>query len=546
MFRVSGIRTFILTVIQLLALLTAGGRTAIGQTTGPSSGEIRASLEALRTAGSARIGSDLLPWSAPLGEFYSRRNNAPVWTDATAAGLVRAIEDASLDGLDPAEYHQATLSSAAPARTASGAELEILRTDAFLRLVHDLGGGKLDESSLTAGRVLDTRIRPALLTDLERAVAVGDPRAALQMFRPTHYIYTGLLKELANYRRIAGAGAWSSIPAGQVIRPGTTDARVEAIRTRLVTLGDLPGEGNRRGSGLPSEVNLADDAFVAGVRSFQDRHGLNADGVIGPATLGEMNVTPEKRIEQLLINLERARWYTHGLPRTFVAVNIASAMAYLNRDGAVVWESRAIVGRPATSTPIFRATMTYIDLNPTWTVPRSINREILSEIGRDPGYMQRTGMRVIDSAGRPVSATREQILSYTAANFPWTFRQDAGPSNALGRIKLMFPNKYNVYLHDTPSRSLFDRDERTFSHGCVRLQDPVGLAVEVLGDAKWNRAAIQAAIDTGTTRTIRLGTPIEVLVLYWTAATTDQGVLRFHRDVYGRDPGVLQGLRKRS
>jgi murein L,D-transpeptidase YcbB/YkuD len=158
--------------------------------------------------------------------------------------------------------------------------------------------------------------------------------------------------------------------------------------------------------------------------------------------------------------------------------------------------------------------------------------------------MARTGMRVIDTAGRPITVDRDRLLSYGAGNFPWYFRQDPGPTNPLGRIKLMFPNRYNVYLHDTPARTLFDSEERTFSHGCVRLQDPVGLAVEVLNDREnWDRTDIQEAIDAGgETRTIPLSTPIEVLILYWTAATDESGEPRFHRDVYGRDDAVLRGL----
>ncbi len=291
---------------------------------------------------------------------------------------------------------------------------------------------------------------------------------------------------------------------------------------------------------------MADSAFIEGVRQFQRRHALNDDGIVGPATLAELNVTPERRIEQLRINLERARWYTPDLPGTFVAVNIAGAMAYMFRDSAEVWRSRAIVGRETTSTPVFRGMMTHMDLNPTWTVPPGIVGEVLASIRNDPGYMDRTGMRVINSAGRAMSITRSEILGYTATSFPYYFRQDAGPNNPLGLIKFLFPNRYNVYLHDTPARSLFDEEERLFSHGCVRLEDPFGLAEAILNDPdRWSREDVIAAIAADpATRTIRLETPLTVLVLYWTAATEEDGELHFHRDVYGRDASVLRGLER--
>jgi len=539
-------------VLAVLWIVLGTGRSdAVAQA--PSPEAIRAKLESLRASGTARFGDATLVWSETLGEFYSRRQYTAVWTDARAADLVRAIDDIVHDGLDPAEYHRTTLAShdgsgadgevnraraVAGVRPLDSAELELVRTDALLLLVHDLGGGKLNAENPSAGRDLSPRTRPTLLQDLERAASIASPNTAFTAVRPTHFIYTGLRAALAEYRRLDAQGEWRPIAPGPTIRPGNDDTRVAEIRERLMMFGDLPANA-------PAEAPAhADEAFVAAARNFQRRHSLNADGVIGPATLAELNVPPGQRIEQIRINLERARWYTRDLPRTFVAVNIAGAMAYLVRDGSVAWESRAIVGRVPTRTPIFRATMTYIDLNPTWTVPRSIVGEILADIRRDPDYMRRVGMRVIDGSGRPVAVDREQILRYGASDFPWVFRQDPGPANPLGRIKLMFPNRYNVYLHDTPSRTLFDLDQRLFSHGCVRLQDPVGLAVEVLSDEEnWNRAAIQEAIDAGgTTRTVPLATPIEVLVLYWTAATDEAGELRFHRDVYDRDAAVARGL----
>jgi murein L,D-transpeptidase YcbB/YkuD len=281
------------------------------------------------------------------------------------------------------------------------------------------------------------------------------------------------------------------------------------------------------------------------VRKFQHRHGLNDDGVVGRATLAEMNVPVETRIEQLRINLERARWVTHGLPDTFVAVNVAGARVYFLRAGQVVFESRAIVGKSYTRTPVFSAPMRYIDLNPTWTVPPGIVGEVLARVKKEPGYLAKEGMWVLHG-GRPVDPTAIDFSSYSARTFPYVFRQAPGPANPLGHIKFVFPNEHNVYLHDTPSRSLFEREERLFSHGCIRVENPLRLAELVLDDpVLWSRASIEAAISTGETRTIRLERPLPVLILYWTASTDLDGELHFYRDVYKRDAELLAALNRR-
>jgi L,D-transpeptidase YcbB len=249
------------------------------------------------------------------------------------------------------------------------------------------------------------------------------------------------------------------------------------------------------------------------------------------------------RIRQVRINLERARWVTHDLADTFVAVNIAGAIAYYVRGGDVVFETRVVVGSTSTRTPVFSAPLRYIDLNPTWTVPPGIVGEVLVSIRRDPGYLQRNGMRVLDRSGRALEPTRIDFSRYTARTFPYVFRQDPGPANALGRIKFMFPNPHNVYLHDTPARQLFDLEERLFSHGCIRVRDPLRLAELLLADTgAWSHVALEAAIATGRTRTITLPRPVPVLVLYWTASADLHGELHFYRDVYGRDAAVLAAL----
>jgi murein L,D-transpeptidase YcbB/YkuD len=243
------------------------------------------------------------------------------------------------------------------------------------------------------------------------------------------------------------------------------------------------------------------------------------------------------------INLERARWVTPELPDTVVVVNIAGAKVYLVERGSVVLERRVVVGTRYTRTPVFRAKMTHLELSPTWTVPASIVDEVLPLAARDPRYMSSHGMRLVDPSGDTVPSRGVDFARFTPADFPWTFRQDPGPLNPLGGIKFVFPNPHNVYLHDTPSRQLFEREVRLFSHGCIRVQDPLALAELLLADPiAWSREAIEAAIAQGETRVVPLPRPVEVVIQYWTASVDEVGVLHFYRDVYGRDAALLNAL----
>jgi murein L,D-transpeptidase YcbB/YkuD len=321
-----------------------------------------------------------------------------------------------------------------------------------------------------------------------------------------------------------------------MMRRDSIDDRVPLLRARLALEGDYTG---------PAEdtSRVYDAALEAAVRSFQHRHGLNEDGLVERATLAALAVPIENRIDQLRVNLERARWVAHELPTEFVAVNIAGARVYLLRGDSIAFETRAVVGADATRTPVFAADMRYVVLNPTWTVPRSIVGEILDLIRSDPEYLRREGLRLFDPSGEEVDAVAVDLTRYAAVDFPYVFRQDPGPANALGRIKLMLPNPHHVYLHDTPSRALFMREERLFSHGCIRIQDPLGLTELVLGDLEtWNRETLETAIATGETRTIPLARPVPVFVLYWTAGVDVRGTPHFYADVYGRDAGVLAAL----
>ena len=327
------------------------------------------------------------------------------------------------------------------------------------------------------------------------------------------------------------------VPAGQTLRPGGSDSRVPIIASRLAVTGDLDPDIAR------VATERYDDAIEEGVRRFQARHGLDADGIIGAGTLGAMNVPAEARVRQLEINLERARWVFDDLSDNFILVNIAGFRAYVIRDRQVVWQSRVQVGKPFQKTPVFRDEMKYLVFNPTWTVPFSIaTRDLLPQIQANPGILSTRGFDVRDSSGRNVDPANVDWSALSRRRFPYTLVQRPGPNNALGRVKFMFPNEHAVYLHDTPSKHLFDRAGRAFSAGCIRVEHPFELAEILLGPDGWNQKRFEDVLATGKETTVFLSKPLPVLLLYWTAQVGADGEILFLPDIYERDDAIADAL----
>ncbi|HEX6306630.1 MAG TPA: L,D-transpeptidase family protein [Longimicrobiales bacterium] len=520
------------TRLTLLFLLLAGSTA----TTTSVTQEVRAVIEEVRATGGLEVAGVRVPVPQPVVRVYDRAGYEPLWTSREdVRELARFLAGLERDGLDPQEYHPELISRDTALSAADRARVDVLRTTALLRAAYHLRYGRVDSETREPNESLG---RPIGGDDAPGALAALLPphggRVEWDAVRPANFVYAGLVEALAGLRSAAAQGGWPTISDGPSLRAGMADGRVPALHRRLELAGDLR-------TAVPYTTRF-DAVLDSAVRRFQHRHGLNPDGVVGPATRAELNVPVERRIDQVRLNLERARWISPTLRDEFVAVNAAGALVYLVRGGHVVFEARAIVGAQYTRTPIFTATMQTIELNPSWTVPPGIVGEILSAVRRDPDYLRKNDIRVIDSRGRTIPAAGIDFGRYTSSTFPWTFRQDPGADNPLGRIKFLFPNRYNVYLHDTPARYLFERERRTFSHGCIRVQDPLVLAELVLDDARWTAATLRAAIETGSTRTLALTEPLQVLVLYWTASADRHGELHFYRDVYDRDAALLAAL----
>jgi len=487
-----------------------------------------------------------------VARYYESQQFLPKWREPTRLDLlIASLADMDDDGLDPADYHievlqayRDELRATRVLQPAEQADLELIATDAMMLALYHLYLGKVDPEKLSAQWNFSTR--PVSVERgferLTQALDSGRIRETFDAARPQHVWYERGRERLREYREIAAAGGWSPVSDGPTLKTGMSDPRVPALRHRLRVTKDLAGD---TGPPTQSESTAYDPELEAAVKRFQERHGLTPDGAVGPATRAALNVPVSARIDQIRVNLERARWVLHEIKGEFVLVDVAGFEVSYFRDDEPVWSSKVIVGRPYRETPIFRSLITYVVFNPTWTIPPGILvKDKLPVIKRDPGYLKRNNIRVIDARGRQVDPSSVNWSRYGAGNLPpYQLRQDPGDDNALGLVKIMFPNPYLVYLHDTPSKSLFEKDERTFSSGCIRVQKAFELAELVLNDpARWNQETMAQVVASGKTQTVNLERPVPVLLLYWTAQPRADGQVSFHNDVYGRDPPTLAAL----
>lgn len=528
-------------VLVFLAVMSTGTTLADDIANGEA---LRNEIEILRETGRLSIGEVDIASGNMLAEFYERRAFSPTWTNPDQVGelleLVRASRD---DGLRPEDYHAEQiervyreLSLGTTPTPRQLAAIELLLTDSLLRLGYHQLFGRVDPGSLDSRWNFDRRpVGPDPLRTLQDAIDSPSLTQFVEKLFVGGPLYLQLRAALKEYRQIEADGGWPVIPDGPTLKVGMSDERVPTLAKRLAITGDM-AEAANVGNAYTDELEL-------GVRSFQQRHGLEADGSIGPASLAALNVPVETRIDQLRISLERARWVMGGIKSDFILVNIAGFRAYLVNDSKITWETKVQVGKFYHQSPVFRDELTYVVMNPTWTVPYSIaTKEMLPRIQSDPDYFKSRTFDVRNRAGENVDPETIDWSELSRRNFPYTFVQRPGPRNALGRIKFIFPNEYAVYLHDTPSKSLFGRSERAFSHGCIRTQNPFDLAEILLRPKGWDRDRIDAQIESLETKTVHLVEPLPVLLLYWTADIGANGERHFYKDVYERDQRVLEAL----
>ena len=509
---------------------------------------IQALVEDLAKGTLVEIEHEKIYAKSVLAKFYQQLEYAPAWQDLEALKeAIEALEGSYDDGLLPVDYHVDVLKSIVQKIEDSSdqggvdhewvAKFDLLMTDAILLYAYHLLDGKIDPHSLDVQWNFGYQELPG--GDGKRlAEAINNHTLLKELhgLRPEIPSYGNLMRELAEYRIIAENGGWGTITAGAKIDPGESDPRILQIRRRLEVTGDLSNLNN-----MNSEEY--DPSLEKDVRYFQERHGLEVDGVIGKASFAAMNVPVEKKINQIRVNLERFRWVTHNLSEEYIIVNIARFRAYVVKNSERVFDTNVQVGTDLNKTPVFKSRLQYIEFNPTWTVPRSITiKEMLPKINKDHSYLSDRNMVLLDGSGKIVPMTSVDFDALSANNFPYTIRQEPGPGNALGQVKFIFPNKYAVYLHDTPSKYLFNKAQRSFSHGCIRTQNPLGLAWVLLEGSSWDKQKIRETLDSKVTTRALFEESLDVLLLYWTAGLFQQKSVFFYPDIYERDAPILEKL----
>jgi len=506
---------------------------------------IRNKVEQIRTTETLQIDDVQIASITVLPELYENNGFQRLWTNSqNVEDLFKAIRTIDEDGLRPDDYNftnieklQSQIDSGTPSDPALLADFDMLLTDSLIRLGYHLIFGKVDPEDHHPHWNLAVEIdddEPVVA--IQEILGAGNLAKEIEALRPQNIIYNQFKSALKKYRAIKTDGGWEPLPEGPTLKKGMKDNRILLLRKRLKITSDLEADA--------SNSESFDDQLEQAVIRFQNRHHLTADGAVGKQTLAALNVPVEDRIDQIRINLERARWVLHAISGQFVIADIAGFEVFVYQDNEIVWTSRVQVGRPYRRTPVFKAEIKYLDLNPTWTIPPGIlAKDILPAVKKDPNYLKDRNIKVIDRTGKAVNQNKIKWSKYTGRNFPYQLRQDPGPDNAMGLIKIMFPNKHLVFIHDTPSKSLFERTDRTFSSGCIRTEKPFELAELLLDDPdKWNAESFKQAIDSGRTQTVMLPKPVPILLFYWTAAVEPDGTVRFKKDPYKRDAEVLQGL----
>ena len=475
-----------------------------------------------------------------LSEIWERRENIDQ--------MLFAIRNVSMDGLHPEDYHLSLIEKLAQKIILSDsvdiidiAKLELLLTDSFLLLSAHLAGGKTDAETIdpkwkAARRLVRMDLDKFIDSTLQNKRIIE----GLQKLTPKHREYNNLRKALIKYRQISQNGGWESfITLLPKLEEGMRHQDVDLLRKRLAIV-----QGNT--DYKMEDEDLFDLALLEQVMLFQLRNGLTADGVVGKATIEALNIPVEERIATIEANLERWRWLSDDLGERYIKVNVANFELQVIENDKMVFITDAIVGRSYRQSPVFSSEMTYLVLNPDWTVPPTILRDdIIPSVIQNPGYLSKKNLKVLNNDGAEIDPTLIDWVGISTTGFPYRIYQPPGPNNALGRIKFMFPNNYSVYIHDTPNLNLFERTDRSFSSGCIRVNNPLELAAWLMIDnPDWTPLHIKSVIEKGKLQVLNLPNPIQVHIVYLTSWASDDGVVYFRKDIYDRDHPLLTALKQ--
>lgn len=474
---------------------------------------------------------------APVAAFYRERNYEPLWFDenvllSRAYDLFHTISQSEDDGLSPADYYVDSIKKYWESKTSEDiAYLDLLLTAALYRYAHDVHSGRLNPYMVET----DWHIPHASLNIVELLVNVAKQKSIislLQALSPQHSGYRRLKQKLRFYREIARTGGWKTIEPGPVLEIGVQNLQVIQLRRRLEISTDLSSDA-------VADSDIFDSKLADAVKHYQARQGLEADGRVGPKTRQQLNVSLDDRIRQILVSMERWRWMPRRLDSRYLIVNMAGFELRLVQNEVDVLTMPVIIGKAYRSTPSFSGVISYMEYNPYWTIPRKIAlADIIPREIQDPDFLTSRSIRVFRgwANAQEIDPKTVNWREIDAEHFPYWLRQDPGPQNALGSIKFIVSNPYEIYLHGTPDKHLFDSVIRTFSSGCIRVKDPVSLAAWLLKDGSLAAEEdVLANVHLGTSQRETLPVSMPIYIVYFTAWVDQDGNMNFRGDVYGRD-----------
>ncbi len=512
-------------------------------------GYLRAYVDSIITTEVFNLDGEYIFSNNVLPDIYTKRLYLPNWQNRkNREDALLSLENSWIDGLEPGDYHldaihqlRNRIDSADFPSPADAAVFDILLTDGLMLYSSHLIKGKIDPKTLDVSWNFGRRDIPR---DAEKifgdAIDSNKICEALYALRPQHQMYQRFIDERIRYQRLMEDGGWNTVSISRTVKPGEKSQALMSLYKRLIATSDMTDSITKIDSVYSGEL-------VEGIKHFQSRHGLEPDGVIGKNTIEALNVPVESRIRQISVNMERMRWFISDFSKDMVLINIAGYSLFLYRDSVRQFQTKVMVGTYYNQTPVLKSKLNYLVLNPSWSVPYSIaTKEILPKLKEDSTYLANKNMILLNTQGKTVDPSTIDWKTVSGNNLIYTVKQNPGPGNALGKVKFIFPNNYSVYLHDTPSRYLFAREERAFSHGCIRVQSPLSFAELLLQDKNWDMEKILAAIDKGEEKTVHLKKPIDVFLLYWTSGFLDSGEIYFIRDVYNRDQKIYEGLKNHN
>ncbi len=492
---------------------------------------------------------------AALIRFYQIRHYKLAWVDSNGLqpeGVMAmgAIQQAGSHGLLSSDYQRPWLDNllddlmtmpviSGPTKNKKQIQLDLALTDMILRYAYHRTMGRTAPNLLIYGKQAKTNRCRDLAGELTKMLARGRLTEFLEALGPRDGGYHALRKSLQRYQSIQSEGGWSVIDDGPVIRRGDCGLRVAQLKNRLAPTTTAP---------FTSEWMHAcfDDRLATEVAEFQRRHGLKADGVVGANTLHALNVPIGQRIRQIQLNLERWRWMPEDLGSPYILVNIPAFQMHIVESGQLVRTMRAIVGQKRRPTPVLSSMLTYLEIHPYWNVPSRIARmDLLPKIQENPYYLIRQHFRVFDGWGEDAQELDPYAIdwsSFSKTHFPFRLRQEPDSRNALGSVKFMFPNERSVYIHDTPSKGLFNRSSRHLSSGCVRLEEPLELMAYLLKRQDWNEVRLSSLVASKQRHVVVLEQPVPVYLAYLTAWVEENGEIHFREDIYGHDQQLLNAM----